>query len=165
MPRTRPIPISWFRTDRRRLLAALTLSVLASACTEVPQSAAPAPTRVEAVIDLSDQTVTVTRRAGGESATLVWPVSTGRAGYPTPTGQYRPFMLSPDHRSSLYDDAPMPWAVFFNRNIAIHGTYEIASLGRPASHGCVRLHPDHARALYDMVKAAGHAATLITVQP
>ncbi|TYB83036.1 L,D-transpeptidase [Maritimibacter fusiformis] len=151
----------------RAALGALVLVVLAAACTEVPESAAPAPQpdRVEAVIDLSDQAVTVTRRAGGRVETHVWPVSTGRAGYPTPTGRFHPTMLSPNHRSSLYDDAPMPWSVFFNGNIGIHGTYEIASLGRPVSHGCVRLHPDHARTFYAMVEAAGKSATLITVQP
>lgn len=169
MRRTRKTPTSWFRTDAGRLragLAALAALVLVVGCTELPPTATvpAAPDRLEAVIDLSDQVVTVTRAGGGASETHVWPVSTGRAGYKTPTGTFQPFLLSPNHRSSLYDDAPMPWSVFFNGDIGIHGTYEIASLGRAVSHGCVRLHPSHAEMFYRWVQEVGNPRTRIIVQ-
>ena len=57
----------------------------------------------------------------------------------------------------------MPWAVFFNGGYAIHGTTEIRALGRPASHGCVRLHPDNAKAFFSLVKIVGMENTLIDV--
>lgn len=93
----------------------------------------------------------------------VWPVSTGKAPKRTPVGRYVPQFLAANHRSSLYGNAPMPWSVFFRGNYAIHGTTEVAKLGQPASHGCVRLHPDNARVLFRMVRAEGLSATLVLV--
>src|SRR5690606_25628357 len=67
-----------------------------------------------------------------------WPVSTGKVGYSTPSGSYRPFRLERDHRSTEWDDAPMPHSIFFTgRGHAIHGSYD-RRLGRAVSHGCVR---------------------------
>jgi lipoprotein-anchoring transpeptidase ErfK/SrfK len=57
----------------------------------------------------------------------------------------------------------MPHSVFFLGGYAIHGTYYVKSLGRPASHGCVRLHPDNAAALFDLVRSAGMSNTQIIV--
>ena len=82
-----------------------------------------------------------------------WPVSTGRRGYETPGGNYRAKRLEQEWYSTLYDDAPMPHAVFFNGGYAIHGTYDAKRLGRRASHGCVRLAPGNAARLF----AAGFA--------
>lgn len=85
-----------------------------------------------------------------------WPVSTARQGKITPVGTWNGAQwLSKNHRSSLYNGAPMPYAIFFNGNYAIHGTDQVKKLGRPASAGCVRLHPDNARILFNMVKAEG----------
>lgn len=150
-----------------KLPIALALALGLTACME-PEPQTPATTdSVSAVIDLSEQTITVTRLKADERTreTHVWPVSTGRAGFETPTGAFRPFFLSRNHRSSLYDDAPMPWSVFFNGDIAVHGTTEIAHLGRPASHGCVRVHPAHAEILFREVLAVGKANTTISVVP
>jgi lipoprotein-anchoring transpeptidase ErfK/SrfK len=47
----------------------------------------------------------------------------------------------------------MPYSIFFDGGYAIHGSYEISHLGRPASHGCIRLHPDNAAVLFTLVKA------------
>jgi lipoprotein-anchoring transpeptidase ErfK/SrfK len=58
----------------------------------------------------------------------------------------------------------MPHSIFFNKGIAIHGTEEIKRLGRPASHGCIRLHPENARALYQLVKIYGMGNTRISVK-
>jgi len=149
-----------------RLVAIVTALLLAGCTATAPTTAAgpAARDRLEAVIDLSDQEVVVTRsRASGARETYRWPVSTGRANHPTPTGTFRPTMLSRNHRSSLYDDAPMPWSVFFNGHIAMHGTTETHRLGRPASHGCVRLHPSHAEIFFKQVLEVGRANTRISV--
>lgn len=81
-----------------------------------------------------------------------WPVSTARMGYRTPNGSYRPQRLAVKWFSRKYDWSPMPHSIFFNGGYAIHGSYEVSRLGRPASHGCIRLHPDNATVLYDLVK-------------
>ena len=62
--------------------------------------------------------------------------------------------MDADHFSDEYDQAPMPYAIFFSRGLAIHGT-TLPGLGRPASHGCVRLSVDHARELYEWVEQFG----------
>lgn len=92
-----------------------------------------------------------------------WPVSTGRDGYDTPGGSYRPQRLEKRWYSRKYDNAPMPNAVFFNGGYAIHGTTDVKRLGRTASHGCVRLHPSHAAALYDLVEDHGSSRTRIKI--
>ncbi|WP_417587145.1 L,D-transpeptidase [Pararhodobacter oceanensis] len=84
-----------------------------------------------------------------------WPVSTARAGKITPRGEWAPQWLSRWHRSSLYNDAPMPFAIFYDGDYAIHATDAISRLGRPASAGCVRLHPDNASLLFAMVQESG----------
>jgi hypothetical protein len=81
-----------------------------------------------------------------------WPVSTARIGYRTPNGSYRPQRLERKWFSRKYDWSPMPYSIFFNEGYAIHGSYEISHLGRPASHGCIRLHPQNAALLFALVK-------------
>jgi lipoprotein-anchoring transpeptidase ErfK/SrfK len=81
-----------------------------------------------------------------------WPVSTARRGYYTPTGSFRPYSLQPMHYSRKYDNAPMPHSIFFSGGYAIHATPHTGNLGRPASHGCVRLSPGNAATLYGIVK-------------
>jgi lipoprotein-anchoring transpeptidase ErfK/SrfK len=93
----------------------------------------------------------------------VWPVSTGRAGYGTPSGAYRPQRLARTWFSRKYYNSPMPYSIFFHGGFAIHGSYEIARLGGPASHGCIRLHPSHAAQLFALVNAEGMADTRIVV--
>ncbi len=112
-------------------------------------------------IDVSDQEMTVMQ---GGRRLHSWPVSTAKRGHVTPTGTYQPQWFSRNHRSSLYNDAPMPFAIFYDGNYAIHATYSTGMLGRPASHGCVRLHPDNARVLYEMIWEQGKADTYIVVQ-
>src|SRR5882757_11427080 len=81
-----------------------------------------------------------------------WPVSTARWGYRTPNGSYRPQRLERQWYSRKYDWSPMPHSIFFSGGYAIHGSYEISRLGRPASHGCIRLHPQNAATLFDLVQ-------------
>lgn len=92
-----------------------------------------------------------------------WPVSTARAGRITPRGDFTVQWLSRNHRSSRYDNAPMPYAIFYSGHYAIHGTDQIARLGRPASAGCVRLHPDNARLLFEMVRSTGPERTRVMI--
>jgi len=81
-----------------------------------------------------------------------WPVSTARMGYNTPNGTYRPERLARQWYSSKYDWSPMPYSIFFHGGYAIHGSYEVSRLGRPASHGCIRLLPANAAILYGLVQ-------------
>jgi L,D-transpeptidase-like protein len=105
------------------------------------------------IIDKSAQTMTVT--VNGDDR-YIWPVSTGRAGYDTPLGDFQPFRMEKNHYSREWDDAPMPNSIFFTKEgHAIHGSYEVRNLGRPASHGCVRLAPQNAAILYALVKDEG----------
>jgi lipoprotein-anchoring transpeptidase ErfK/SrfK len=92
-----------------------------------------------------------------------WAVSTAKAGKITPAGTYEPEFLSRHHRSRRYNNAPMPFAIFYDGNYAIHGTDQIKRLGKPASHGCVRLHPDNAKILFEMVKAEGMENTRVVI--
>jgi len=87
-----------------------------------------------------------------ETDTYYWPVSTARKGYYTPIGIFHPYSLQLMHYSRKYDNAPMPHSIFFSGGYAIHATPHVANLGRPASHGCVRLSPSHAATLYGLVK-------------
>lgn len=93
-----------------------------------------------------------------------WKVSTGKFGYSTPSGSYRPFRMEREHYSKEWDDAPMPHSVFFTyRGHAIHGSYQTRSLGRAVSHGCVRLAPRNAAKLYSLVTREGMGNTRITI--
>lgn len=93
---------------------------------------------------------------------FVWPVSTARPGFRTPPGSYLVQRMERMWYSRKYDWAPMPNAMFFRGGYAIHGTGAVRQLGRPASHGCVRLAPGNARLLFDMVRAYGGARVVVS---
>ncbi len=120
----------------------------------------PAQADVRVRIDKSSQTMTVWVDGSYYSS---WPVSTGRRGYSTPGGSFRPSRLEPRWYSRKYDNAPMHNAIFFHGGFAIHATNYVSTLGQAASHGCVRLHPSHARELYSLVKTYGARSTRITI--
>jgi lipoprotein-anchoring transpeptidase ErfK/SrfK len=122
-------------------------------------SAAPARADILIVVNKSNQSMSV---AVDGRERYRWPVSTGVDGGP-PSGQYRPERLERVWHSRKYDWAPMPNAIFFHQGYAIHGTYVVSQLGRPASHGCVRLHPSHAAALFALVQSQGIGRTHIVV--
>ncbi|MGN6465149.1 MAG: L,D-transpeptidase [Rhizobiaceae bacterium] len=113
-----------------------------------------------AEIDISKQTMTVSEYG---HVMYRWRVSTARSGYHTPRGTYRPIRLNRMWRSRKYHNSPMPHSVFFHGGYAIHGTYETRNLGRPASHGCIRLHPEDAARFFAMVQEAGLGNTRIVV--
>ncbi|MGI9373150.1 MAG: L,D-transpeptidase [Hyphomicrobiales bacterium] len=117
--------------------------------------------RIIAKIDISSQTMKVYRNGALMHS---WRVSTGRRGYRTPTGTFRPKWLKRMHYSSKYNNSPMPYSVFFYKGYAIHGTNYLRRLGRPASHGCVRLHPRHAARLFGLIRANGYGNTRIIIR-
>lgn len=120
--------------------------------------------KIVATVSLAEQKMYVAvTDARGKAHTYVWDVSTGASGFETPEGKFTPTWLSKDHKSKQYDDAPMPNAVFFNEGIAVHGTQAISMLGKPASHGCVRLAPEHAAKFFDLVQTYGKFSTRIVV--
>jgi len=114
---------------------------------------------VEIVVSLPLQTIYVYR---GGTLIGVSTASTGRAGYETPVGRFAILQKNRDHRSNLYDDAPMP---FMQRltwdGIALHGG-EIP--GYPASHGCIRLPARFARNLFAATEL-GAAVHVIDAAP
>jgi lipoprotein-anchoring transpeptidase ErfK/SrfK len=115
--------------------------------------AAMATERVVARVSISSQTMKVYHEG---RHIFTWMVSTAKPGKVTPTGVYvGAEALSKNHRSRLYNNAPMPFAIFYDGNYAIHGTDQVKRLGQPASHGCVRLDPKNAAILFRMVKAEG----------
>lgn len=108
--------------------------------------------RIEARVDISQQKMRVYKNGRLQH---VWAVSTARRGKVTPTGSWNAKWLSKYHKSSRYNNAPMPHSIFYSGNFAIHGTNQISKLGRPASAGCVRLHPSNAAKLFRMVQQNG----------
>lgn len=115
---------------------------------------------VEARVDLSEQRMRVYQHG---RLLYTWPVSTARRGKVTPTGSWTAKWLSRHHRSSRYNNAPMPYSIFYSGNFAVHGTNQVSRLGRPASAGCIRLHPDNARVLFSMAQRYGLKNTRIRV--
>jgi len=113
-------------------------------------------------INKASQKMTVT--IGGRR-TYNWLVSTGAAGYSTPSGSFKPFRMEKDHFSKEWDDAPMPHSIFFTtQGHAIHGSPYVKRLGTRASHGCVRLSPQNAATLFEVVKKVGMQNTRVIVR-
>ena len=93
-----------------------------------------------------------------------WPVSTGKAGYSTPSGTFAPLSMNKVWYSKEWDNAPMPHAIFFMKDgHAIHGSYEVKTLGKPVSHGCVRISPQNATTLYGLVAKTGLKNTQVVL--
>ncbi len=109
----------------------------------------PADAGIVVTVDKAKQRLTV---AVDGISRYEWPVSTARAGYRTPNGTYRPEWFARKWFSRQYDWAPMPYSIFFNAGYAIHGSYETSHIGRPASHGCIRLYPKNAAILFALVQ-------------
>jgi len=125
----------------------------------LPLSGMAAP--LVAKVDISSQTMTVIYNG---QVTYRWPVSTARQGKYTPRGAWTAKWLSRNHKSSLYNNAPMPFSIFFSGNYAIHGTDQISRLGTPASAGCVRLHPQHAAVLFQLTQQVGKRNMKVVIQ-
>jgi lipoprotein-anchoring transpeptidase ErfK/SrfK len=115
---------------------------------------------VVATVDVSSQTMQVS--IAGRPA-YEWKVSTAGRGYRTPRGSFKPTRMHKMWYSRKYDNAPMPHSIFFHGGYAVHATDAVKRLGQPASHGCVRLHPQHASSLFGLVKEYGAANTTIVI--
>jgi lipoprotein-anchoring transpeptidase ErfK/SrfK len=140
-----------------RVLAFL---VLVSSLLVVQPAVSQAATLV-AKVSLSNQTMTVIHRG---RVIHNWKVSTARRGKVTPVGTWTAKWLSRNHRSSRYNNAPMPYSIFYNGNYAVHGTDQISRLGTPASAGCIRLHPDNAAKLFSLTQQVGLKNMRVVVQ-
>ena len=140
-----------------RLIASLTAATVA-VLTLLGQAA---HAELSIKVDKSSQRMTVT--VNGEQL-YDWPVTTGGSGYDTPSGTFKPFRMEIDHYSDEYDNAPMPYSIFFTQTgNAIHGTYEQRNLGRAVSHGCVRLSVKNAATLWNLVKQEKMANTKVVL--
>ncbi len=104
--------------------------------------------------------------------TQQWPVSTGK-GNSTPNLDKHPNgRIYDKYTSSRFPSqgyqglGNMPYAVFIRDGFAIHGTAEVnwKHLGKKASHGCIRLHPDNAYRFNRLVRQHGIDWVWITVQ-
>jgi lipoprotein-anchoring transpeptidase ErfK/SrfK len=122
-------------------------------------TATPGLAGVVITIDKSSQRMSVTVNGARR---YKWAVSTGTRGGP-PSGVYRPQRLERSWYSRKFGRAPMPHSIFFHGGYAIHGTTHVSRLGRRASHGCVRLHPSNAAALFAIVRSEGASRTRIVI--
>ena len=146
-------------------LAAAAAVVVALATPAAANVLFPGAASVYAKVSITDQRMDVViNRGDGKKETYSWKVSTGRKGFETPPGQFRPDYLDELHHSTKYENAPMPYSVFFNDGIAVHATTETKRLGRPASHGCVRLDPENAEVFFRAVAKIGMERTAIIVE-
>jgi lipoprotein-anchoring transpeptidase ErfK/SrfK len=128
---------------------------------DADEDAAPSAPIVVANIDKSRQEMTVF--VDGVE-TYTWPVSTGIGGYSTPSGEFTTSSMNKIWYSRQWDNAPMPHAVFFTKKgHAIHATNETKKLGKPASHGCVRLSPKNAETFFNLVKETGLENTQVVL--
>ena len=77
-------------------------------------------------------------------------IATGVAAHPTPFGIFSIIQKQVFHRSNIYSNAPMP----FMQRITWSGVamHEGKDIGRPASHGCIRMPHDFAVRLYHLTK-------------
>ena len=129
--------------------------------TSVSPTATQSVAQVQINIDKSRQEMTVFVD-GIEQHT--WPVSTGAPGYATPSGNFTASSMNEVWYSKEWDNAPMPNSIFFTKEgHAIHGSYETKKLGRAVSHGCVRLAPENAKALYALIKEHGLENTKVAL--
>jgi lipoprotein-anchoring transpeptidase ErfK/SrfK len=117
------------------------------------------PARADVVVQIDKSSQRMAVSVDGTTR-YSWPVSTGRDGFGTPSGTFHPQSMARHYFSRKYYNAH---AIFFYYGFAIHGTNDLARLGGPASHGCVRLHPSHAAALFALVQQQGPRNTRIEI--
>ena len=99
------------------------------------------------VVSLDEQRAYVYRNG---IAIGVSTISSGKTGKETPTGVFTILQKNKDHRSNLYNDAPMPYMQRLTWDgIALHGGH---LPGYPASHGCVRLPQAFAEKLFAITR-------------
>lgn len=147
----------------KSLVGMLVGTVMATALVQgigVKSAEASAAQQLVATISISKQRMDVS--VDGQHV-LEWKVSTAGKGYVTPTGKFKPTRMHEMWYSRKYDNAPMPHSVFFHGGYAVHATPHVKNLGRPASHGCIRLHPDAAQDFFTLVETFGATNTSIVI--
>lgn len=110
---------------------------------------------VRARVDLSEQTMDVDF---GDGIVETWTISSGKRGEETPTGTFKGYRWSRDHVSSIYN-RPMRMATFFVGGYAVHSSS--ARLGRPASHGCIRVSHENAKRLFEESRLRGFEIEIV----
>ena len=150
------------RSAKIAVAAALaSLTIISGAAQAAPSANSDPAQKVEIVIDKKTQRMVV--YVGGQKR-YEFVVSTGRAGYTTPSGTFRPSSMHKMAISVKYGNTPMPHTIFFTRvGHAIHATTAVKQLGRVASHGCIRLSPENAKTVYELVKQMGLENTTIRI--
>lgn len=135
----------------------------------------PADPSTRLVVDLSARTLQVIENGNVEQT---YGVAIGRPSHPTPTGSYQTgdIVWNPDWRPP-----PVDWAknrhyeepgaptnpmqavkIYFKAPYYfIHGTNSPNSIGEAASHGCIRMTPEDARALAHTIEDAGGSVPLL----
>jgi L,D-transpeptidase catalytic domain len=95
------------------------------------------------VVSITEQRAYVYRNGILIGATTV---STGRPGHQTPTGVFTVLQKQKEHRSTIYDGAPMPYMERLTwGGIALHAG---GLPGYPESHGCIHLPSEFAQLLF-----------------
>jgi lipoprotein-anchoring transpeptidase ErfK/SrfK len=150
---------------RRFLLGLVALMVLATGSVEAQArrhkpKVPPQPPAVVATISVASQTL---RLSVNGWPTASWTVSTAGVGYHTPRGTFRVQRMARVYFSKKYDNSPMPNSVFFLGGYAVHGTNHLKNLGRPVSHGCVRLAPENAARFFALAEEYGPSRVRVVV--
>lgn len=103
-------------------------------------------------VDLDDQLLVAYEGLHPVYATLV---STGRPAHATPPAlgrvvvKHRTTTMINSTADESYSVADVPWTMFYEHTLALHGTYWHDAFGTVRSHGCVNLAPRDARILFD----------------
>jgi len=119
-----------------------------------PQESPKGPLQI--IISITDQRVSLY-----DNGSLIArsSVSTGVRRHPTPLGVFSVIEKERYHRSNLYSGAPMPYMQRITwSGVAMH---EGRDIGHPASHGCIRLHPNNAAVLFALVNAHIHDTEIV----
>lgn len=123
-------------------------------------------------VDINKSTQTLSLYLDGQLSAQ-WAVSTGRPGYDTPNFNKRfDGRIYQRYDSSKYPGGDykglgnMPYAMFIYGGFAVHGTPSgnWKNLGRKASHGCIRIHPNNASYLNGLLRQVGVSNSWITVR-
>ncbi|GHF59548.1 murein L,D-transpeptidase [Streptomyces mashuensis] len=115
--------------------------------------ACPLRSRRVACVDLTRQLLWVNKAKTQKGRTVLYgpvPVRTGRAGQTTRTGTHTIYWKHKNHVSTIYANAPMPYAQFFNGGQALHG-HRGSLYGGGGSGGCVNLTVADAQRLWDLL--------------
>lgn len=123
-------------------VTAMSTALVGAAAASADEVASPCGASARACVDLSEDMAWL--MDGGNVTYGPVAISSGMDGYETPTGTSAVDFKDIDHRSSIYENAPMPYSVFFNGGIAFHegDTSE-------ESHGCIRLSEGAAQTFYN----------------